>query len=172
MTLRMRDEASMQMEQFGQTTQAAQIEALQMNAALTAMGSAMTAVGSLVGQLDSPMAKMASTWLITGGAILTTTSAIIQMMPYLRTLITTLRSLAIVQTFVAALMGPIGWARIGIGLGIAGVATAGIMAATGGFSGGNQVTVKAEAFTGSQADARKFGGQVQRISRESERIGR
>lgn len=171
--LRMRDEASAPMETFGQTTQEAQIQSLQLNAALTATGGALTAVGSLLGQLDSPLAKTASTFLTTGGAILMTVAAIGTMLPYIRTLITSLRTLAITQTIVAALMGPIGWAKIGIGLGIAGAATAGIIAMTGGFGGGRtEVNVTAAAFTGSQADARKFGAQIQRISRESERIGR
>ncbi len=171
--LRMKDEASLQMQQFGQTTQAAEIQAIQFNAALTAMGSALTAVGSLIGQVDSPATKLASTFLITGGAILTTTSAIIQMMPYLRGMITSLRSLAIAQAIVAALSGPVGWARIGIGLGVAAAATAGIVAATGGLGGGGQtVNINTAAFMGREADARQFGSKVQRFSREGARLGR
>jgi len=170
----MRDEASDQMATFGQATQQAEIQSLQLNAALTAMGGALTAVGSLLGQLDSPLAKTASTFLMTGGAILMTVASIGTMLPYLRTLITTLRSLAIMQTIVAALSGPIGWARLGIGLGIAGAATAGIIAMSGGFGrgGGPTVNINTPAFMGSDADARKFAGKVQRFSRESERLGR
>jgi len=172
--LRMRDEASDQMATFGQTTQQAEIASLQFNAALTATGGALTAVGALLGQLDSPLAKTASTFMVTGGAILMTISAIGTMLPYLRTMITTFRTLAIVQTIVAALSGPVGWARIGIGLGIATAATAGIIAATGGFGGGGGTTVNinTEAFMGSEADARKFATTVQRFNRGNERIGR
>jgi len=172
--LRMRDEASDQMATFGQTTQQAEIASLQFNAALTAVGGALTAVGSLLGQLDSPLAKTASTFLTTGGAILMTVAAISTMLPYIRNLITSLRSLAIVQTIVAALSGPIGWAKIGIGLGIAGAATAGIIAMTGGFGGGRNeaVTIQTSAFMGSDADARKFAAKVQRFNRENERLGR
>ena len=171
--LRMQDEASTQMQNFGQTTQQAEIQSLQLNAALTAMGGALTAVGSLLGQLDNPLAKTASTFLMTGGAILMTVSAIGTMLPYLKNLIATLRTLAIIQTIVAALTGPVGWAKIGIGLGIAGAATAGIIAATGGGRwGGTTVNINAGAFTGSQSDARRFSGQVQAISRENTRLGR
>ena len=171
--LRMKDEASVQMQKFGQTTQAAEIKSLQLNAALTAMGGALTAVGSLLGQLDNPLAKTASTFLMTGGAILMTASAIGTMLPYIRNLITSLRSLAIAQTLVAALTGPVGWARIGIGLGVAAAATAGIIAATGGFGGGGQtVNINTAAFGGREADARQFAGKVQRFSREGQRLGR
>jgi len=171
--MRMKDEASAGMQQFGQTTQQTEIQALQLNAALTAMGSAFTAVGSLVGQLENPLAKTASTFLMTGGAILSTVAAIGTMLPYIRTLITSLRALAITQTLVAALSGPVGWGRLAIGLGIAAGATAGIVAATGGFGGGGQtVNINTQAFMGSQSDARQFAGKVQRFNRESERIGR
>lgn len=170
--LRMRDEASANMAQFGETTQQATMESLQLNTALTAMGSALTAVGSLLGQMESPLAKTASTFLLTGGAILSTVAAIGTMLPYLKNLINTMRSLAIAQTIVAALSGPVGWARIGIGLGVAAAATAGIVAATGGFSGGTTVNVNTPAFMGSDADARKFSEKVQRFSRQNERIGR
>jgi len=170
--LRMQDEASVQMQTFGQVTQQAEIQSLQLNAALTAMGGALTAVGSLLGQIDSPLAKTASTFMMTGGAILMTVSAIGTMLPYLRNLIATLRPLAIVLTIVAALSGPVGWARIGIGLGVAGAATAGIVAATGGFRGGTTVNIQTQAFMGSRSDARQFSDKVQRFSRESERLGR
>lgn len=173
LVLRMRDEASAGMETFGKTTQQAEIQSLQLNAALTAMGGALTAIGSLLGQLDNPLAKTASTFLVTGGAILMTAAAIGTMLPFLRTMIATLRTLAIVQTIVAALTGPVGWARIGIGLGVAAAATAGIVAATGGFGGGGTtVNINTAAFMGSDADARKFSEKVQRFNRENERLGR
>lgn len=173
--LRMQDEASTQMQQFGQNTQQAEIQAIQLNAALTAMGSAFTAIGSLIGQLENPLAKTASTFLMTGGAILTTVAAIGTMLPYIRQLVTSLRGLAIAQAIVAALSGPVGWARLGIGLGVAAAATAGIIAATGGFGGrggGTTVNFRTDAFMGSDADARKFAEKTQRYSRENEAIGR
>ena len=152
--LRMRDEASAQMESFGNTTQATQIEALQMNAALTAMGSAFTAVGALLGQIDSPMAKMASNFLMTGGAILTTTSAVIQMLPYIRQLITHIRTLAVAQGILQALSGPAGW----IGLGIAAGAGVGIAVATrGGGGGGVQQSVNNYNIAGSVVTERELG---------------
>lgn len=171
--LRMQDEASTAMNEFGQTTQNATLESLQLATALTATGGALTAIGSLLGQLENPLAKTASTFLVTAGAIFTTIAAIGTMLPYIRNLITSLRTLAIIQTIVAALTGPVGWARIGIGLGVAAAATAGIVAATGGLGGGGTtVNITTEAFMGSEADARKFAAKTQRFSRENERIGR
>lgn len=174
LVLRMHDDASAQMQNFGDTTQQAQIEAIQFNAALTAMGSAMTAVGSLIGQIDSPLAKMASTFLITTGAILTTISAIIQVGPYLGQLIGWLRNLAIVQTVLAALSGPTGWARIALGLGIAAAGTAAIVGLSGGFSrgGGTTVNVNSQAFAGNEAEARKFGSRISRFGEQENTIGR
>jgi len=170
--LRMKDEASVQMQNFGQTTQAAEIQAIQFNAALTAMGSAMTAVGSLIGQIENPMAKMASSFLLTGGAILTTTSAIIQMIPYIKQLITWLRNLAVAKALVTALSGPAGWVNLGLAFAAAGVAYAGVTAMTGGFSSGTTVNVQTPAFMGNDSDARKFASTTQRYARENERIGR
>lgn len=164
--LRMRDEASAQMESFGQTTQQTQIEALQMNAALTAMGSAFTAVGALIGQIDSPMAKVASNFLLTGGAILTTTSAVIQMLPYIRQLIAHLRTLAIAQAIVQALSGPAGW----IGLGIAAGAAGGIALATRGGGGGVSTTVVNNNIQGSVITERQLGEITRReIIKDQER---
>jgi len=171
--LRMRDEASAGMQQFGQTTQEAQMQSLQFNTALTAMGSALTGVGSLLNQLDVPAAKIAGTFITTAGAIMSTTSAIIIALPQIRQLITWLRNLAVAQTLVAALSGPVGWARIGIGLGVAAAATAGIVAATGGIGGGGTtVNINTQAFVGNDANARQFASKVQRFTRESDRIGR
>jgi len=135
--LRMRDEASAQMENFGATTQQAQMESLQFNMALTAMGSALTAVGSLLGQLDNQAAKTASIFLITAGAILTTTSAIIQSFPYILQLIAYLRTMAVTQAVISALSGPAGW----VGLGLAAGAGIGIAVASRGGGGPSQVTV-------------------------------
>lgn len=154
MVLRMRDEASGQMEHFGDTTQQTQIEALQMNVALTAMGSAFTAVGSLIGQLDNPVAEMASNFLMVGGAIMTTTSAVIMMLPYLRQLVAQLRNVAIAQAIVRALSGPVGW----IGLGIAAGAAGGIAIATrGGGGGASQVTVVNNNIQGTVITERELG---------------
>lgn len=154
--LRMRDEASAQMEHFGDTTQQAQIESLQMNMALTAMGSAMSAVGSLLGQLDNQAAKTASMFLITAGAILTTTSAIIMSFPYILQLIAYLKTLAIAQAVTAALSGPAGWIALGVAVGAAG--GVGIALATrGGGGGGVSMTVVNNNIQGSVITERELG---------------
>jgi hypothetical protein len=128
--MRMRDEASQGMQNFGANTQQAQIESLQLNSALTAMGSALTGVGSLLNQLDSPMAKVAATTITTAGAILATSSAIIQAIPYIKQMTASLRNMAIAQALVRALSGPAGWLTLGAGLAIGGAAAYGISRAT------------------------------------------
>ena len=175
---RMRDEASQKMKGLTANIQQQAFSAQQLQMTLTATGSALAAVGALMGQMESPVAKLASKWLLTAGAILTTTSAIMAAMPVIRTLTASLRGLAIMQTIVAALSGPIGWGKIAIGMGIAAVATGGIIALSragsgGGSAGGTQIVqINTQAFTGSQADARKFASKMQTIQRTESRIGR
>jgi len=174
---RMRDEASAKMQNLGKTTAKTNITMAETQMTLTAVGSALVGVGALLGKMDNPLAKTASTFLLTAGAIGATAGAIMNMIPYIGKLITWLRSLAIAQTLVAALSGPAGWARIGIGLGIAAAGTAGIVAATGGFGGRGGgttqvVNINSQAFTGNDAEARKFASKVQRYSREETRLGR
>lgn len=202
MVLRMRDEASREMNSFAQTTgqatvatgalsetskdassqlvnltgttDQATLSSLNFQMTLTAVGSALTAVGALVGQLESPTAKMAATWLMTGGAMMTTVSAIISMMPHIRNLITSLRALAITQAIVKALSGPVGWAQLGIGLAIAGAATAGIIAMTGGF-GGRTTTVNIQGgplVVENDAQMRRFASAITEAQRRDERVGR
>lgn len=174
-TLRMRDEASAQMQQFGETTTEARIQSLEMTTALTAMGSALTAVGSLINQIDSPAAKMAATFITTAGAIMSTTAAIMMALPYIRQMITWLRNLAVVQSVVAALSGPIGWGKLAIGLGLAAAGTAAVYGMTGGFGGGGRtqvVNVNSQAFAGNEAEARKFGSRINRFGEQEQSIGR
>jgi hypothetical protein len=178
MVLRMRDEASAQMKNYAGTTEQATMASLDFKMTLTAVGGALTAVGALINQIDSPTAKLAATFLMTGGAIMTTVSAIIQMIPYIRSLITWLRSLAVSQAIVQALMGPVGWARLGIGLAVAGAATAGIVAMTGGFGGGGtgrgaiNVNINTAAIMGNEQQARDLATTIQRYTRENDRVGR
>ena len=110
---RMRDEASVGMQKLGATTQKTQFTMQELSSTLTATGSAMAAVGALMSQMDSPMAKTASKFLMIGGAILTTSSAIMTMLPLITKLTASLRSMAIAQTLVHALSGPVGWALLG-----------------------------------------------------------
>jgi len=172
--MRARDEASAEIENMGNTMAQTEVKAFQMNLALTSMGAALTGIGSLVNQLDNPIAKMGATFLMTAGAMMSTVSAIIQMLPYLRGLITTLRGLAIAQAIVAALTGPVGWARIGIGLGVAAAATAGIVGMTGGFSGGGttNVNINAGVLMADSTQAKQLARMVKRNIDEDSRMGR
>ena len=176
---RARDEASADIERITSSIDRQAMSALQLQMALTATGGALAAIGGLMGRMESPAAKMASTFLMTAGAIASTTAAIMAALPMIRTLITSLRALAITQAIVAALSGPVGWATIGIGLGVAAAASAGIYATTGGFSGGGRSSGAAQTvnFTppvmmGSDADARRFSRRMQTIQREDTRLGR
>jgi len=172
--MRMRDEASADLANLGGTMAQTEMQAFQMNLALTSIGSSLTAVGSLVNQLDNPIAKMGATFLMTAGAMMTTVSAIIQMLPYLRSLVTMLRSVAVAQAIVAALTGPVGWARIGIGLGVAAAATAGIVGMTGGFSGGGttNVNINAGVLMADSTQAKQLSRMVKRNIDEDTRMGR
>ncbi len=172
--IRMRDEASAQLKGFGQNIQQQEIQALQFNVALISVGSALSAMGGLMNQIESPMAKMGAKFLMTAGAVFTTTSAIIQMMPAIRGLIGWLRNLAIAQALVQALSGPAGWVTLGAGLAIAGAATAGIYAATGGFNkGGGGTTVNINGpVMGNPQQAKQLARQIGTNLSEDTRLGR
>lgn len=178
---RMRDEASGKMANLGKTTQTTTVNMNDLRMTLTAVGSALVGIGSLLGKLDNPAAKMASNFFLIGGAIGSTAGAILNVIPYIGKLITWLRNLAVVQTIVKALSGPVGWAQLGIGLGLAAVGTAAVIGLSGGFSnqsagtasrGGTTVNINSQAFAGNDAEARKFASKVQRYSREEARLGR
>jgi len=175
-TARMRDDASAKMQNLGKTMQEQQKQALNLHLALTTVGTAMTAMGSLANRLDNPLAKLASTFLLTGGAIFSTTSAILQMIPQISKLITWLRGLAIAQAVVSALSGPGGIATLGVGLAVAAGATAGVYALTrtnaGERGGAPPVNIYSQAFTGNDVEARTFGRKLQTIAREDTRLGR
>ena len=176
--MRMRDEASADLAQVGGTMANTETQALQLNLALTSVGAAFSAVGALVNQLDNPMAKMAATFLMTAGAMMTTVSAIIQMIPYIRQLITWIRNLAIAQAILQALSGPKGWVTLGVGLALAGGATAGIVGMTGGFGGGGggggttNVNINAGVLMGDETQARQLSQMVKRNIDEDTRLGR
>ncbi len=174
---KMRDEASPKMKNLGETTKTTNTNLKDLKLGLVAVGSAFTSVGSLINRIDNPTAKLAADFLLTAGAIASTAGAIITMIPVIKSLITWLRSLALVQTLVKALSGPAGWAQLAIGLGVAGAAFAGTTAlmnsAGGGGAGGAQVVnINTPAFMGNDSDARKFSRKMQTISREDTRLGR
>ena len=173
---RMRDEASAKMKVMGQNVQATAFNMQAFQQTLTATGGALTAVGSLINMVGGEAGKTAAIFVTTAGAILSTTGAMIAAMPMIRSMITSLRGLAVVQAIVAALSGPVGWGKLAIGLGLAAGATAGILALSRSgrteASGTQVVQFQSQAFTGSQQDARKFSRQMQTISREDTRVGR
>ena len=175
MVLRMRDDASTQMNNFAVTTEQATMASLDFQMTLTAVGGALTAVGALVNQIDDPTAKLAAPFLMTGGAMMTTASAIISMLPHIRALITWLRTLAVTQAIVRALSGPAGWAQLGAGLAIAGAATAGIYEMTGGFGGGRTTTVNIQGgplIMENDAQMRRFASTITEAQRREGRVGR
>jgi hypothetical protein len=173
---RMRDEISDKMSNMANNTKHATVNMMELKVGLTAVGSALTATGALINRIDNPLAKQAATWLLTAGALFSTTSAIMSMIPVIKNLITWLRSLAIVQTVVKALSGPIGWAQLGIGLGLAAAGTAavyGLTAAGHSQAGtGTTININSQAFAGNKVEARKFASKIQRYNREESRIGR
>ena len=175
---KMRDEASPKMEKLGTTTKTANLNMRDLKLSLVAIGSAFTSIGSLVNRIDNPLAKMGADFLLTAGAIFSTAGAIITIIPVIKSLITWLRSLALVQTLVKALSGPAGWAQLAAGLAIGAAAYAGTSALMNSAGGGGtvnrpaNVTIQTAAFMGNDSDARKFSRKMQTISREDTRLGR
>ena len=173
---RMRDEASDKMKALATNTKATSFSMLQLQTAFASTGSALTGIGSVLNQLGGESTKTASQFIMITGAMLSTGSAILTMLPKIQALIGTLRSLAVTQAIVHAFSGPPGWAALGASAVIAGGATAGIIALSNQGSGGGRVNqvvnINTPAFTGSAADARKFGREMQTIQRAELRLGR
>jgi len=97
-------------------------EMANMRIGLVAAGSALMIIGSLMNRLDNPMLKVASNFVMIAGGIINTVAAMVYAIPQITKLITTLRSLAIVQTIVMALSGPLGWAALAAAGGVAAAA--------------------------------------------------
>ena len=122
-----------QLVSVGSTTQATTAQTINLSLAMTAMGTALVGIGSLLNQIDNPTAKMAANFFLISGAILSSASAIKAVIPLVQQLTGVLLAQAAVRSFLAALSG-IGIARIIGAVAITGVVIAGIAAATGAFS--------------------------------------
>jgi len=152
-----------------------------------------TKLFDILNMLPAPIVRIGGSLLLFGGGLLAVIGSIFLFMATIGKLIKALKELAIAQVVLKAFSGPIGWGQIAIG---AGVAAAGVGAIVGltRFAGGvpsgpspatvvaaqpvmqrgpsPTVNINAQAFTGSRADARKFGADIQRISRSEQRLGR
>ena len=112
--------ATGEMDKFGKTAESARLPASRFRYETIALGAAMSSVGGLIGKINSPAAKMVGNFLQISGAILLTVSSIAHVLPYLSSLVNSLRNVAIMQSIVKALSGPAGWLTLGAGL-VAGV---------------------------------------------------
>ncbi|MBU1621826.1 MAG: hypothetical protein KKF27_20790 [Gammaproteobacteria bacterium] len=110
----MRDEASAKMQNFGRTVQQTQINALQMQVAIVAVGSALGQMSSLLSAIDNPLAKTAGRFLNIAAYMIQTSVAMVLIIPKIKDMIVWLRQLAAAQAVVAALSGPAGWAALGV----------------------------------------------------------
>jgi hypothetical protein len=100
-----------------------------------ALGAALSSVGSLINHIDSPATKMISNFMEIAGSTILTVSSIAHLLPYLNSLVGSLKNVALWQTIVKALSGPAGWLMLGGGI-IAGVAAGyGISQATSSSNG-------------------------------------
>lgn len=116
LTMRMKDEASEGIKNFGRTAESARIPATRFRYEMIAMGAALSSIGALISRIDSPATKMIANFLQITGAVMLTISSIAQMLPYLSSLVASLRNVAIMQSIVKALSGPAGWITLGLGL--------------------------------------------------------
>jgi len=127
---RMYDETGPGMKQLANNTQEVQLKSINTTVALSALGSAISSVGGLLRQVDNPQAKMLANTLQIASAVIMSATAFSRLIPIIIQATTAMRSMAIVQSILAALSGPGGWAMLGIGAAVGVGATAGIMRAT------------------------------------------
>ncbi len=174
--MKMRDEASKQLSAFGNNVVKNRQALRELATGATTVGVSFIALGAALKGINNPMAQTASNLLLIVGGVLSFIGTAGSFISAIGKIINSLKSLAIVQTIVKALSGPVGWAQIGIGLAVAGAATAGIYAMTrssgGGGSGGGNVTINTAAVMGNQQQARQLSRDIQRYNREDARLGR
>jgi hypothetical protein len=127
---RMRDEASPGLRQLAQSTEQVQLKSINTTMTLSALGSALSSIGGLLRQIDNPQTKMLANTLQIASAVVMSATAFARLIPMVIQATSALRSMAIVQSILAALSGPGGWAMLGIGAAVGVGATAGIMRAT------------------------------------------
>ena len=193
--MRMRDEASAQIKAVTQKIIEHRQQLRELATGAAYVGVTFVAMGAALKQINSPLAQTAGGILTIVGGILSFVGTSVYFIMAVGKIINVLRSLAVVQAIVKALTGPVGWAQLGIGLGVAAVATAGIYAmtrsqggsdTTGGgiaFTGKNMprltankgttnVTVQTAAVMGNQQQARQLARDIQKYNREDQRLGR
>lgn len=107
-------------DEFGDRADHARLPATRFRYETIALGAALSSVGNLIGKIDSPAAKMVSNFLQISGTAMITVSSIAHLLPYLSSLAASLRNVAIMQSIVKALSGPAGWITLGAGI-VAGV---------------------------------------------------
>lgn len=172
--MKMRDEATKQLSNFGNNLAKNRAALRELAMGATTVGVAFIGLGSVLKNMNNPLAQTVGGILTLVGGTLAFIGTAGMFISAIGKIVNALRSLAIVSTVTKALMGPVGWAQIGIGLGVAAAATAGIYALTrgGGGGGGGGVTINTAAVMGNQQQARQLARDIQRYNREDARLGR
>lgn len=135
----------------------------------------LTSVLKIMNMIPAPVLKIAGAIGFMGGSALLAIGALLMFIVTMGKLVRAYKEIIKLQIVQKALtMGPLGWAAIAGGLAVAGAAIYGVSQLTsssGGDRGGN-VIIQSPAFTGSRADARKFGTDMQTYQRQNTRVGR
>lgn len=131
----------------------------------------------IINLIPAPLLQSAGAVMLIGGSMLVAFGTILKFILVLQSLKKAMLELAVGQAILKALTGPVGWAQIGIGLGIAAASVGAIyglsrMGSSGGAPAAQTVNINSQAFAGSKVEARKFGTTIQQITREGTRIGR
>lgn len=173
--MKMRDEASKELQKFGQNVVKNRQALRELATGATTVGVSFIALGSVLKNINNPLAQTVGGVLNLVGGVLAFIGTAGMFISAIGKIVNAMKSLAIIQTIVKALSGPVGWAQIGIGLAVAGAATAGIYAMTRSSSGAapqGGVTINTTAVMGNQQQARQLARDIQRYNREDARLGR
>ena len=174
--MKMRDEATKELQKFSQNVVKNRQALRELATGATTVGVSFIALGSVLKEINNPLAQTVGGVLSLVGGVLAFIGTAGMFISAIGKIVNAMKSLAIIQTIVKALSGPVGWAQIGIGLAVAGAATAGIYAMTrgsgGGGSGSGGVTINTAAVMGNQQQARQLAHDIQRYNREDARLGR
>lgn len=135
----------------------------------------ITGLLKIINLIPDPILRTAGGIFLMGGAMLVAFGTVLKFITMITELRKALIALGIAQAIVKAVSGPIGWAQLGVGLGIAAGATGAIVGLSklgAAQSGGQTVNINSQAFVGNKVEARKFASNIQTYQREGSRVGR
>jgi hypothetical protein len=136
-----KDNASPKLNNLTNTLMDNKMQMRQLAMGASYLGMSFVAMGVALDKMDSPLTKTAGNLLTTVGGIMAFIGTASHFIYAITSITKALQGMAIMQGITSALSGPAGWAKLGVGLAVAGGAAYGISRLASSASSGN-VTIQ------------------------------